>query len=448
MQFSLPVALAVCFLMSNASVLLANGGAWQIGVPATGNAAPSDGKRATDVMIEEENLTLDLHYEHAEVEVRYRMHNTGGKTQQDFFFPVERWSAAGENEEGTEKPADLEGYRVTADGGELTWKNVPSAEKVKPVKDDHWGEFPPATKLWKKSEIPFEPDQRREIVVRYRVEYSGTGSGVSEDSRLTDQTLVYSLSPAATWKGAIGKGSVVVNVLHPLPEEVEIKKPKDRFKRTSDVRYEWIFKNLEPTLADDLKIIARRGEESYSRGNIGAEGDEQPLVEYVIQGRRYFLVHTDFNAVASSTLPPAGDRSYDVKNLKSYTGDVAWSEGVEGDGIGESINLDVNRALPLEAILIMPGYQHTENPSLWTKNNRVAEMEVTLNDEKTFTTKIPDYPYKNAYPLPVRDYPQPVKKVKLVIKAVHLGTAARDTCIASIRLKGKLAKKPEVTPAR
>lgn len=45
----------------------------------------------TDVTIENETLKIDLHPEYAAVEVRYRMHNTGPKVQQDFFFPVERW---------------------------------------------------------------------------------------------------------------------------------------------------------------------------------------------------------------------------------------------------------------------------------------------------------------------------------------------------------------------
>jgi hypothetical protein len=35
-----------------------------------------------------------------------------------------------------------------------------------------------------------------------------------------------------------------------------------------------------------------------------------------------------------------------------------------------------------------------------------------------------------------------------VIKGVHRGTAARDTCISSIRLKAKLAEKPRFSPAR
>ena len=67
--------------------LFANGGAWQTGVPVTGNAAATDEKKTTNVTIEDEKLTIDLHQEFAVVEVRYRMKNTGGQVDQDFFFP-------------------------------------------------------------------------------------------------------------------------------------------------------------------------------------------------------------------------------------------------------------------------------------------------------------------------------------------------------------------------
>src|ERR1700732_4180025 len=72
--------------------LFGNGGAWQTGVPVTGNAAATDQKKPTNVTIEDEQLTMDLHQEFAAVEVRYRMKNTGGQVDQDFFFPVERWA--------------------------------------------------------------------------------------------------------------------------------------------------------------------------------------------------------------------------------------------------------------------------------------------------------------------------------------------------------------------
>src|SRR6476659_4058577 len=88
--------------------LFANGGAWQTGVPVTGNAAATDEKKTTNVTIEDEKLTIDLHQEFAAVEVRYRMKNTGAQVDQDFVFPVERWSES--EDEGGNTLTDLEGY--------------------------------------------------------------------------------------------------------------------------------------------------------------------------------------------------------------------------------------------------------------------------------------------------------------------------------------------------
>lgn len=164
---------------------------------------------------------------------------------------------------------------------------------------------------------------------------------------MSEQVLFYSLSPAATWQGSIGRGHIVVNVLHPRSEEVEIAKPTERFRKVSDVRYERGFSNLEPTLADDLKIIARRPSDSYYTGNAGG-GEENPgSRDYVIEGDHYFLQHADYSATASSTLAASMKGSYAVENLKSADTDLPWCEGAEGDGIGESITLTVKRPLPL-----------------------------------------------------------------------------------------------------
>src|SRR4029077_8149776 len=101
--------------------LLANGGAWQTGVPGTGNATAKN--RKTDVTIEDEKLKIDLHPDYADVDVRYRMHNTGPKVQQDFFFPVERW---GKNPDADTDAtgSDVDHYQISADGEELKSTNV------------------------------------------------------------------------------------------------------------------------------------------------------------------------------------------------------------------------------------------------------------------------------------------------------------------------------------
>src|SRR6266496_6848708 len=113
------LSLGMASLVVGISTLLANGGAWQTGVPGTGSASASNHDRKTDVTIEDEKLKIDLHPDYAAVEVHYRMHNTGPKVEQDFFFPVERW---GKNPDADTdaKSDDIDHYRITVDGKELS----------------------------------------------------------------------------------------------------------------------------------------------------------------------------------------------------------------------------------------------------------------------------------------------------------------------------------------
>ena len=346
-----------------------------------------------------ETLKIDLHPEYADVTVRYRMHNTGPKVQQDFFFPVERWGANPDSD-GQGKSDDIDHYQITVDGKELKSTNVagpkqessetkegtseanPESSKAKEeetgeAKQENsegeeegcseeagettsgplWQEQVSTIKSWKKSVIPFERNQTRDVTIHYKARYAENDESVSDDSHISNATFAYSLSPAATWKGPIGKGKIEINILHPEPEDVSIEKPKERFKKISDTRYEWHFENLKPTLADDIRIVAHSKYDRYPTGY--GEEDLSRRASYVLRDHQYFLDHTDYDATASSTLAAQGKHNYDVVNIKGDpTREVPspWVEGVEGDGIGESITLNVKRPLPLYGILIQPGY--------------------------------------------------------------------------------------------
>src|SRR6266436_6367613 len=120
--------LPLTFFVAGVSSLFGNGGAWQTGVPQTGNASASKNERHTDVAIENEALKIDLHPENADVTVRYRMHNTGPKVQQDFFFPVERWE---KNPDADIEPTQshIEHYKISVDGEDLKSTNVAGAKQ-------------------------------------------------------------------------------------------------------------------------------------------------------------------------------------------------------------------------------------------------------------------------------------------------------------------------------
>ena len=464
--------LALALFVGSGSTLLGNGGAWQAGIPATGNASASKNDQHTDVTIENEMLKIDLHPEYADVTVRYRMHNTGPKVQQDFFFPVERWGRIQTADEDRESD-DINRYQISVDGKELKSTNVagPTEERTVETREatseakeesseteepagettsgDIWQEKVSIIKSWKKSVIPFERNQTRDVTIHYKAGYAENDESVSDDLHISNASFAYSLSPAATWKGPIGKGKIEINILHPEPEDVSIQKPKDRFKKISDTRYEWDFENLKPTMADDIRMVAHSKYDSYTTGF--SEEDATKRVSYVLKEHQYFLDHTDYDATASSTLAAQGKHNYDVVNIK---GDPTretfspWAEGVEGDGIGENITLNVKRPLPLYGILIQPGYYDYGDKEPWLKNNRVAALEITLNDERTFTETIPDEMFQRPYLIRVRDYSKPVTKIKMVIKGVHRGTQFRDTCISLVKLRAPLGKKPEVHGAR
>ena len=482
--------LTLALFVATGLTLFGNGGAWVGGIPTTGNATASKNDKHTDVAIEAETLKIDLHREYADVTVRYRMHNTGPKVQQDFFFPVERWVENTENPDGdgNAKIDDIDHYQISVDGKELKWMTVagpkpqrsetkePTSEATPETTEENpasnetkedsetkegtsetqeesgetaytplWQEEFSTIKSWKKSVIPFDRNQTRELTVRYAARYSENDEGVSEDVHMSDATFAYSLSPAATWKGAIGKGKIEINILHPEPEDVSIEKPKDRFKKISDTRYEWEFENLKPTLADDIRIVAHSKYDSYPTGY--SEEDRERNASYIIRNNQYFVDYTDYDAVASSTLAPQGKNHYEVDNIKGHseTGSP-WAEGAKDDGIGESITLNVKRPLPLYGIQIRPGYWGDEKS--WKKNNRVASLEITLNDERTFTETIPDETFRNPYLIRVGDYTKPVNKIKMVIKGVHRGAQFRDTCISLVQLRAPLSKKPEIQHAR
>src|SRR6266516_2146883 len=409
------------------STLLANGGAWQTGVPGTGSASATNKDRHTDVAIENETLKIDLHPESAAVEVRYRMHNTGPKVQQDFFFPVERWGKNPDADMDTIR-SDIDHYQISVDEKDLKSTNVagPKEESSKTkertsdankesseaegeggetTSGQFWQQNISTIKSWKKSVIPFEKNQTGEVTIRYRASYAENDESVSDDSHISDATFAYSLSPAATWKGPIGKGKIEINILHPEPEDVSIEKPKERFEKINDSHYEWKFENLKPSLADDIRIIAHSKYDKYPTGY--GEEDLSRHASYVLRDHQYFLDHTDYDATASSTLAAQGKHNYDVVNIKGDpTREVQspWAEGVEGDAIGESVTLNVKRPLPLYGILIQPGYYEYDEKEPWSKNNRVAQLEITLNDEHTFTENIPDERFESPYLIRVRNY--------------------------------------------
>ena len=166
-------------------------------------------------------------------------------------------------------------------------------------------------------------------------------------------------------------------------------------KRTGRA-YVWEFTDLKPTLADDITVQVREGYERFGAEMAvakdrpeGVKADSPDFVGWyeVHPGGASYWVHQLYHATATSTLDPKLYGPEKVADSGGYD-EGAWAEGVPGDGVGEGLDLTLNRPMRLHGIGIVNGFHKSRE--LYEANNRVAELSVSLNGEKDFAVTIPD----------------------------------------------------------
>ncbi len=306
--------------------------------------------------------------------------------------------------------------------------------------------------------------------VSYDTPYFGENRFVSDDRYVTAPVFIYLFSTAAIWKGPIREGEVTIRPVSVDPDLVLFNRP-GRFSRAGNT-WTWRFTDLEPGFADDLRLVIRPGYTAMTRPEDPEyrNDDSRPQVDFVESEGRWSVHHTQYRARASSSLPSRKmrkddadrksesddeeeakastiTRTYGPENLADGDPRTAWVEGVEGDGLGESLTLTLTRPRPLSAIGVRTGL--CRSPDLYRKNGRVAGLRITLDGRPPIEAALPDELIAGEYwyvRLP-EDW-TPVKKVHLVITAVHSGTTYHDTAMSDLVLVTPLKKKPEIHGCR
>lgn len=426
-------------LALSAPPAFANGGGYfRGGVVRTGTIAGFEPAATGKVRILDEQLDIAVGPAEAAVEVRYLMRNeTAAKVKVRFGFPVlesfDRFDIPGAQPRWKE-PRNCRDYQVTLAGKPLKARFEPEPPGNRDPRFD-------GLAGWMVSEAAFPAGAEVPVRIRCRSAYPESVVSVSDDERRSSRTFRYRLSTGACWAGTIARGRVTVTAAGIDPSEVRVLRPVNRFRK-EDGRWVWDFEDLEPTLADDLEIEAAPAENSYTRSETpGAEG---PWVTYVERGGRWMVSHRNYQARASSTLRADGELDYDAANLNDDQWDNAWCEGQPGPGIGAWVELKPQVAKPLAAIEVQPGYAKSD--ALFKANARPKKVRVTLNGEHQFTAELPDR--NESCRIPVSGYAKPVHTLRLTIEEAWKGTRHEDLCVSGISLQVRLAKKPEITPAR
>ncbi len=175
--------------------------------------------------------------------------------------------------------------------------------------------------------------------------------------------------------------------------------------------------------------------------------NNQKLSEFI---SKYRLKNDKIKAVnVSSRL----SSKYSVENMFDFNFNTAWAEGIKGDGIGEKIEIELNK-YPLTAICLINGY--TKNADLYKNNNRIKKLKIEIEyvdykdstklDTESKEVMLQDFEFqdvsKNNFGniiSVISDYGEgyrKITKITLTILDVYKGTKYSDTCISELLLLG------------
>lgn len=142
---------------------------------------------------------------------------------------------------------------------------------------------------------------------------------------------------------------------------------------------------------------------------------------------------------ASSVLADQGKVSYKASHLAEADRKNVWSEGVEGVGIGESIEITQmymgtgDKELCFNSICIVNGY--AENMTKWQENCRVKSLKLYYGDEFMGVIELEDTidpQYVDIAPLQMKVGNGFDASFRFEITEVYEGSKYEDTCLTGI----------------
>ena len=148
----------------------------------------------------------------------------------------------------------------------------------------------------------------------------------------------------------------------------------------------------------------------------------------------------EYKATATSTLKSQSGISYDASNILNYERNNTWVEGVNGYGIGETIDitqkyeaLENENDINFLNLCIVNGY--AENLEKWTNNSRVKELKFFFNDKYIANIELEDTinpQYINIEELGLKTKFGEEVKFSFEIVDVYEGEKYADTALTGI----------------
>lgn len=137
--------------------------------------------------------------------------------------------------------------------------------------------------------------------------------------------------------------------------------------------------------------------------------------------------------ISSSELQSQNENTYELRNIYDDSVSTCWSEGVNGNGIGESFELVANTNMIPRLIAIYNGY--SKSVDTFNNNNRVKTLELTINDDISVILELEDVMGEQLFVLEDLIDNEEDFTFKFEILEIYKGEKYDDTCISEIKIR-------------
>jgi len=135
---------------------------------------------------------------------------------------------------------------------------------------------------------------------------------------------------------------------------------------------------------------------------------------------------------SSSELISTNENTYELENIVDGNLATCWSEGAEGNGIGESFSLTANTDYVPRIMSIYNGYSKSEET--FRNNNRVKQLLLSVNDKQVATLELKDTMDEQIFIIEHIDGNGENFKLTFEILSIYEGDLYNDTCISDFQI--------------
>lgn len=407
----------ILVLMSN-TILYGNGG------PA-GSASSVEGgnikfMNIEDIYLTQETLDITLKLNQVNVRVEYILENKGRELTTDYAFPVtlhqDEFCSFGRINDFNMYDGDIKlDYSTLTGDPVLTDENYLIYERT-----DYYI-----------SSLDFREGETKKLTIDYNVTpaYLNWSTSKSPFSSYGNKYFDYDLSPAANW----GDGTI------------------ENFKVSIDAR-DIIEKGcrIVETSFDELDLS--KSIMVYEAENFDILSHSKLSIEYEVEDYFFnrFLESRNFigkvsKISSSSTLDL---EKYGIMNMFDKDLSTCWSEGSEGLGVGDWIEVEFSEPITLMGVYFSNGY--FKNEATYNNNSRVKTLRVEAkfyDPVNGYWDSIETYQYSDIeyglefweiyddfLELPYDSYM--VSSFKIIIEDVYPGDKYQDLCISEMMILG------------